>query len=40
MEIGLPNEGGRREILRIHTHNMRAHQKLSDDVSIEVSVDS
>jgi len=36
MEIGLANEAGRREILKIHTHLMRQHGKLADDVSIEV----
>jgi len=38
MEISLPNEQGRREILRIHTALMKQHGKLSDDVSIDVSL--
>lgn len=36
MEIGLPNETGRKEILKIHTALMRQHGKLADDVSLDV----
>ncbi|KAH9488107.1 hypothetical protein Btru_065387 [Bulinus truncatus] len=34
MEIGLPNEHGRVQILNIHTETMRTHNKLADDVDI------
>ncbi|XP_005099950.1 vesicle-fusing ATPase isoform X2 [Aplysia californica] len=34
MEIGLPNEHGRVQILNIHTQTMREHEKLGDDVDI------
>jgi len=37
MEIGLPNELGRREILKIHTALMKQHGKLGDDVALDVS---
>lgn len=36
MEISLPNEAGRREILKIHTTLMKNYGKLHDDVSLEV----
>ncbi len=35
MEISLPNETGRREILKIHTALMKQYGKLCDDVSLE-----
>ena len=35
MEIGLPNEHGRVQILNIHTTTMREHEKLADDVDIK-----
>lgn len=35
MEISLPNETGRREILKIHTVLMKQYGKLGDDVSLE-----
>ncbi|XP_060059278.1 vesicle-fusing ATPase isoform X2 [Erinaceus europaeus] len=35
MEIGLPDEKGRLQILHIHTARMRGHQLLSDDVDIK-----
>lgn len=35
MEISLPNETGRREILKIHTALMKQYGKLSDDISLE-----
>jgi vesicle-fusing ATPase len=38
MEIGLPNEIGRREIFKIHTARMREHGKLGDDVQTDVSL--
>lgn len=34
MEIGLPDEFGRRQILSIHTAQMRRHNKLGDDVDL------
>lgn len=34
MEIGLPDEHGRVQILNIHTETMRNHKKLADDVDI------
>ncbi len=34
IEIGLPKEDGRVQILNIHTHKMKSNGKLSDDVSI------
>lgn len=36
MEIGLPDEHGRLQILNIHTCMMRKMNKLSDDVNLEV----
>lgn len=36
MEIGLPDEEGRFQILTIHTSEMRKHKKLSPDVDIRV----
>lgn len=38
MEISLPNEAGRKEILRIHTTLMKQHGKLSDDVAMDVII--
>ena len=35
IEIGLPKESGRTQILNIHTRKMKANGKLSDDVNIE-----
>ncbi|BFZ22128.1 hypothetical protein BsWGS_25167 [Bradybaena similaris] len=35
MEIGLPDEHGRVQILNIHTERMRQHDKLSPDVDIQ-----
>ncbi|CAG5130718.1 unnamed protein product [Candidula unifasciata] len=35
MEIGLPNEHGRVQILNIHTETMRSHDKLAPDVDIQ-----
>nr|KAF6457165.1 hypothetical protein HJG63_011706 [Rousettus aegyptiacus] len=35
MEIGLPDEKGRLQILHIHTARMRGHQLLSADVDIK-----
>uniref|UniRef100_A0A8D9AML4 Vesicle-fusing ATPase n=1 Tax=Cacopsylla melanoneura TaxID=428564 RepID=A0A8D9AML4_9HEMI len=35
MEISLPNEAGRLQILNIHTTRMRAHKKLDDDVNLK-----
>ncbi|KAM7137522.1 vesicle-fusing ATPase isoform 3-T3 [Macrochelys suwanniensis] len=41
MEIGLPDEKGRVQILHIHTARMREHQLLSEDVDIkELSVET
>ncbi|EMP27484.1 Vesicle-fusing ATPase, partial [Chelonia mydas] len=41
MEIGLPDEKGRLQILHIHTARMREHQLLSEDVDIkELSVET
>ena len=37
MEISLPNEKGRRDILVIHTALMKQYGKLADDVSLDVS---
>ena len=33
MEISLPDENGRLEIIKIHTHQMSAHKLLHEDVS-------
>ncbi|XP_076459186.1 vesicle-fusing ATPase-like isoform X2 [Babylonia areolata] len=39
MEIGLPDQHGRLQILGIHTETMRTHNKLADDVDLaELSV--
>lgn len=35
MEIGLPTESGRLQILKIHTSKMRSNNALSDDVDLE-----
>jgi vesicle-fusing ATPase len=35
MEIGLPDETGRFEILQIHTAKMREHKKLADNVNLD-----
>lgn len=35
MEIGLPNEGGRIQILNIHTARMREFKKINPDVNIQ-----
>ena len=35
IEIGLPNENGRKEILRIHTKGMRDTNVLSDDINFD-----
>ena len=35
MEIGLPKENGRVQILNIHTHTMKDNKKLAGDVNIE-----
>lgn len=35
MEIGLPDEHGRVQILNIHTERMRQHDKLAADVDIQ-----
>ncbi|KAI9315985.1 P-loop containing nucleoside triphosphate hydrolase protein [Dichotomocladium elegans] len=35
MEIGLPDEGGRLQILKIHTNKMRTNNILDPDVSLE-----
>ena len=34
MEIGLPKENGRVQILNIHTTTMKSNKKLSEDVDI------
>ena len=36
MEISLPNEAGRKEILKIHTALMKQYGKLADDVFLDV----
>lgn len=36
MEISLPNEAGRLQILVIHTTLMRNNKKLDDDVNLKV----
>ena len=35
IEIGLPDQNGRLQILNIHTARLREHKKLSSDVSLE-----
>lgn len=35
MEIGLPDEKGRLQILNIHTARMREYKKLNDDVDLK-----
>lgn len=35
IEIGLPDENGRLQILNIHTSRLREHKKLSADVDIK-----
>ncbi|KAL0276829.1 UNVERIFIED_CONTAM: hypothetical protein PYX00_004310 [Menopon gallinae] len=35
MEIGLPDEKGRLQILNIHTSRMKEHKKLNDDVDLK-----
>ena len=35
IEIGLPKESGRVQILNIHTRKMRANGKLASDVDVE-----
>jgi hypothetical protein len=37
MEISLPNETGRKEILKIHTQLMKQFGKMADDVYLDVS---
>jgi hypothetical protein len=37
MEIGLPNEQGRSQILNIHTSRMKDYKKINPDVDIKVS---
>lgn len=37
VEISLPNEEGRLQILEIHTSQMRVHKKISSDVDLKVS---
>lgn len=37
VEINLPNEEGRLQILEIHTAQMRVHKKISNDVDLKVS---
>lgn len=36
MEIGLPNETGRGQILKIHTARMRDNKKIASDVDLQV----
>lgn len=36
MEIGLPNETGRAQILKIHTARMRENKKIASDVDLQV----
>ena len=36
MEIGLPNEAGRAQILKIHTARMRENKKIASDVDLLV----
>jgi len=36
MEIGLPNEDGRTQILNIHLRKMREFKKLAPDVNVKV----
>jgi vesicle-fusing ATPase len=35
VEIGLPDQEGRRQIFEIHTKEMRSHSRLSDDVDLD-----
>lgn len=37
MEIGLPNETGRGQILKIHTARMRDNKKIASDVDLQVT---
>ena len=39
MEIGLPDETGRFQILGIHTARMREYKKLAPDVDLKVWID-
>jgi vesicle-fusing ATPase len=36
MEIGLPSETGRAQILKIHTARMRDNKKIASDVDLQV----
>ena len=36
MEIGLPSEPGRAQILKIHTARMRDNKKIAADVDLQV----
>ncbi len=38
MEIGLPNETGRAQILKIHTARMRDNKKIAADVDLQVTL--
>lgn len=37
MEISLPDEKGRHQILNIHTSRMKEFKKIAEDVNMEVS---
>lgn len=37
MEIGLPSESGRAQILKIHTARMRDNKKIAPDVDLQVT---
>jgi len=37
MEISLPDEHGRHQILNIHTTRMKEFKKIADDVNMKVS---